>query len=428
MKLHEKLIKYKKNNKYSLHMPGHKNMPYYFDIDFTEVEGLDDLHNPKEDILELMNELSRIYGSKKTFISTNGSTAGILAAVSAVSELHKKILVGRQVHKSVHNAIYINKMQPFFVYPKIDKNSIAIGYDYEEIEKLLLKNDIHVMIFTTPTYEGVILDKKKLKEIAKKCEAILILDEAHGAHIFDENLADISIMSLHKTLPAMTSTAVIHCNNEELEYYLNQYMSIYVTSSPSYVLMNSISECVEFINNNKQKFDYSHKRITLAREKLKKLRYLKLFNSDDEYRIVITTSFCNINAKELSEMLDRQGFVVEMNTDNYIVAITTVMDDWDKIDEFCDILLKIDNKLHYKNKEYNFDFRKLKYEKINSLNSIIVDIDDAKDRISNELIYLYPPGVALVSRGEVFNEEIIKDIKYYNKMGLLDKKKVRIVK
>lgn len=428
MELHNKLIDYSKKHLYSLHMPGHKNRLGFSKIDYTEVPGLDDLHSPKDIILDLMEECSKLYGSKKTFLSTNGSTAGILAAIGAVATFTDKILVGRQVHKSVHNGIFLHKMIPHFVYPKINEFGICIGYDYCEIENIIIKNKIKAMIFTTPTYEGVDLDTSKLNDIALRNDCFLILDEAHGAHFLDGTRADISVQSLHKMLPALTSTAIIHCNNEKLSNLLNKYLSIYITSSPSYILLSSISECVSIIKNKKQLFEIAENRLNKIRNKLLKLEKLNYLLSDDIYKIVIGVSNVNISGKELYDKVYSTGYVLEMCTDLYIVALTSIYDDWDKVDEFVEILLDIDKNLHIVDDKEVINFRKLNYVGIDSLYSYSINVRYAIGKICAEPIFLYPPGIALISYGEIFDDEVIKDIIYYYENGYLDTDEVKVSK
>ena len=145
-KLEEKLEKYFNENYLPMHMPGHKRnikllgekLPYKIDI--TEINGFDDLHHPEGIIKEIEEKTSKIYGSKKSFILVNGSTCGILAGIRSVVNYGDKVLVARNSHKSVYNAIELNGLNPKYVLPKIGKDGIDRNIDVKDIKSILEKN------------------------------------------------------------------------------------------------------------------------------------------------------------------------------------------------------------------------------------------------------------------------------------------------
>lgn len=432
MKLHKFIRNFKLNKMYPLHMPGHKRRcGEYTKFDITEIPGFDDLHNPKGIIMDIEKGYSKYYLSKKTFISVNGSTAGILAGISTVAKNYNKFLVGRVAHKSIYNALYINNIEPLYVYPIINEAGIFIDYNYDEIEEIIIKNKIEVMIFTSPTYEGKIIDVDKITKIAKKYKVILIIDEAHGAHLdrsrsFSDK-ADICIQSLHKTLPALTSTALVHCNNMDLQNGLKKFMSIYQTSSPSYILLDSISNCLEFIEkqfdelNNK-----SLSKLEKIRDKLKKCKNLKLFESDDKYKLVIQTNNSNISGDKLYELMYSKGFILEMCSPNYVIAMTSCVDNWKKVKKFVDEILDVDKKLH-KIKKKKIDFFIENKKEVNfCADTESIDLNLAEGRVSSSQIYIYPPGIPIISYNEVFSNDVINLIKKLNKNKYLTCNEVEV--
>ena len=262
--LEERLENYFNEDYLPMHMPGHKRnikllgekLPYRIDI--TEIDGFDDLHHPEGIIKEIEEKAKKIYKSNKSFILVNGSTCGILAGIRSVVNYGDKVLVARNSHKSVYNAIEINCLNPIYVLPKIDKYGINKNIKADDIENILEKNkDIKLVIITSPTYEGVLSDVKSIVNIAHKYKVPVLVDEAHGAHLsFMENSnfealncgADIVIQSLHKTLPALTGTAILHIKGDLVkEEDVRRELSIFETSSPSYILMSSIDECLSLI-------------------------------------------------------------------------------------------------------------------------------------------------------------------------------------
>ena len=261
-RLYKELENYGKSDFYPFHMPGHKRNKACIEGDFpierdiTEIDGFDDLHHSEGILLEAQNALSRMYGTRKSFFSVNGSTAGILTAISASVKKGGQILVARNCHKAVYHAIYLRELVPTYIYPQSDNNlGINGSISVSRVERYLEENPkIEAVLITSPTYDGVVSDVRKIAETAHKHGIPLIVDEAHGAHFrFSDYFpvsatdlgADVVIQSFHKTLPAMTQTAVLHlCRERVSEKLIRRFLGIYETSSPSYILMSSLDACV----------------------------------------------------------------------------------------------------------------------------------------------------------------------------------------
>ena len=156
--------------------------------------------------------------------------------------------IARNSHKSVYNAVFMGGLEPIYLYPDVDtKTGINLAIDAEAVDNLISKNtDVTAIVITSPTYEGVVSDISKIAEIVHKWGKILIVDEAHGAH-FSRNSyfpasaidcgADIVIQSVHKTLPSLTQTALLHVNSDKVSISdISKFLGIYESSSPSYVL------------------------------------------------------------------------------------------------------------------------------------------------------------------------------------------------
>lgn len=268
---------------YPWHMPGHKrrlntifpelvNSP--FSIDVTEVEGLDEFHQPEGIIKEAFGKAAAIYGSHKSYYLVNGATCGILAAISAVCKQGDSLIVARNCHKSVYNAIRLLKLRPIYVVPEWNATLEMFGALTPETVKKAIKThpEAKAVIMVSPTYEGVVSDIEKIVKNAHKASIPLIVDEAHGAHFeFMANVnetisttnynnvpdpairlgADIVIESLHKTLPAMTQCAILHENSKLVDRKrLEEFLSIYQSSSPSYVFMAATEACIEKMTMN----------------------------------------------------------------------------------------------------------------------------------------------------------------------------------
>ena len=461
-KLEEKLEKYFNENYLPMHMPGHKRnikllgekLPYKIDI--TEIEGFDDLHHPEGIIKEIEEKAKKIYKSKKSFILVNGSTCGILAGIRSVVNYGDKVLVARNSHKSVYNAIEVNGLKPIYVLPKIDKYGINKNVEANDIEKILEKNkDIKLVIITSPTYEGVLSDIKAIVNIAHKYKVPVLVDEAHGAHLkFMENSnfealncgADIVIQSLHKTLPALTGTAILHIKGDLVkEEDVRRELSIFETSSPSYILISSIDECLDLIERNGKKLflDYQEnlKYFYNEAKALKKLKVLgnELLNNNNKKnieeiekklydfgKIVVITKNTNITGKELSDILRKDYKIeVEMASTYYIIAMTSICDNKESFERLLNASKEIDLKLKKvvedNSASYEIQLPKKEMtinEALNSKKFMLENYKNLEGKISKEYIFAYPPGIPIITPGEVFDKNIINIIEKYMKANI----------
>ena len=297
-RLYKKLESYGKSDYYPFHMPGHKrnkassagNFP--FERDITEISGFDNLHHAEGILKEAQENAAQIYGTKKCFFSVNGSTAALLAAVSASVNKGGKILVARNCHKAVYHALYLRDLQPVYVYPHEDKRlGINGGISARSVERYLEENqDVQAVLLTSPTYDGVVSDIKEIAEVVHRHEIPLIVDEAHGAHFrFSEYFpvsaaelgADVVVQSFHKTLPSMTQTAVLHVCSDMVDVgKIKRFMGIYQTSSPSYILMASMDACMDKLQKDgKQMFREFTYNLEKARQRLSKCEKIKLIEA-----------------------------------------------------------------------------------------------------------------------------------------------------
>ena len=449
--LQEKLEEYYNEDYLPMHMPGHKRnvkllgekLPYKIDI--TEIDGFDDLHHAEGLIKDIEDKAKRIYGSKRSFILINGSTCGILAGIRAAVNFGDKVLVARNCHKSVYNAIEINGLDPIYMLPKIGSDGIDRNIDSNEVEEKLKENkDIKLVILTSPTYEGVINDISSIVSIAHKYNVPVLVDEAHGAHLrFMEGLkdkealnsgADIVIQSLHKTLPSLTGTALLHIQGDLVkEENVARELAIFETSSPSYILMSSIEACLDIIESKgKELFKEYQNNLKYFYNEAKNLKNLKILGNEidnkDYYdfgKIVIKTNKTNITGKELSDILRKEYKIeLEMSSINYALAMTSICDNKENFERLIDALKKIDGSLEEKKEiSNNYDIILPKkeisiLEAIKNNNSEFKDYNELKGRISKEYIWVYPPGIPLITPGEVINDDIIRKIEEFGKSGI----------
>lgn len=451
-KLYNDLISYVEKNIYPFHMPGHKrniqkiSMENPFKIDITEIEGFDDLHHPCGVLKEIMEEAANFYGTKKTYFLINGSTAGILSAIGAATKAGEKILVARNSHKSVYNAVYLGDLTPVYVYPEII-NEFGINGEItpHEIENALRGNPgIKAAVITSPTYEGVVSNIKEIAELLHKRDIPLIVDEAHGAHFgmheeFPQtsiNLgADVVIQSIHKTLPSLTQTALLHVNSDRVSHTkLKRYLSIYQSSSPSYILLSSIDSCIGCLKERGPELFGEYVPILKKYRKLiGGLKNIMLFNdfaennhmgqAVDISKIVLSVKGTDYTGMDLyNELLERYHLQVEAACGDYIIVMTSCFDGEEGFESLFNALAEIDKKLHcQKEKPFVQGVRtnaRISIAKALEAETKELLMEDALGKMSAEYLYLYPPGVPIIVPGEVITEEIIKVCRNYEKTGL----------
>lgn len=280
-----------------------KNL-YKYDISET------DFHNPQEELEKAQAKASKIYKTKSTYFLTNGSTSGIIAAVLACVKSGEKVLIWNNSHPSHKNAITLAGAIPVFYELQKDNDwGIFTQTKPEPIEEKLKKEKIKAVIITSPTYEGIVSDIKKIKDICKKYGTYLIVDEAHGAlYPFCEKLpesaiyqdADFVIQSLHKTAGGLNPTALLHCN---IDIDVQTALDLISTTSPSYPVLASIEKNINYLNSKKGRANILEL-IKNIEEMKKSLPDLEFYNGGKYYdstKILVKSP--KFTGYELSEFL-----------------------------------------------------------------------------------------------------------------------------
>lgn len=468
-----KLEAYSKENIVPMHMPGAKrnseligrymdDMPAPYDIDITEIDGFDNMHNADGMIKKAFEKTAVLYGADESLFLVNGSTAGNMAAICGVTDKGDSIIVARNCHISVYNAIILNELDANYVYPQYDDEyGYYKGISLREIKDTVEKNesmgkDIKAVVITSPTYEGNVSDIKNIAAYLHEHNIPLIVDEAHGAHFkFScefpqtavEQGADIVINSVHKTLPSLTQTAVMHINYGYVNVSkVKRYWNIYQSTSPSYILMGSIDRCMSIIEKDGEYlFENYISKLKILRNKLGQLKNIKLIDSDDISKIVIG---CD-NAKILYDiLLNEYGIQLEMSSLKYAIAMTSIFDSAEYYDRFYNALCEIDRRYNANNINNSANNNQNYVERYNIFNNtssikkadIKVNIADFKNealmsiakalnegdkngydkimmndsslygRISAKMVYVYPPGIPILCPGEIISENVVNII------------------
>lgn len=374
--LYEKLKEYAASVAYPMHMPGHKRNRRLMhdslscDIDVTEIPGFDDLHNPQGVLLETSRLAAALYGSREAFLLVNGSTVGILAAIGAHTKRGDKILAISNCHWSTPNASKLFGLDIVYITSEVDATTgVPCSTSPASIESALnLNPDIKLVIITSPTYEGVVSDIASIADVVHNKGAILLVDGAHGAHLgfsdaFPQNPttrgADIVVISLHKTLPALTQCSLLHvCSRRADTAEIKRMLSILQTSSPSYVLMSSIDYCLRLLASDKDELFLEYKlNLTDFHNRVQGLRNLsilchgnsipteqtKSFYDFDPGKIVVITKNTAINGVLLAEILrTKYKIEIERACEDYLIAMTSICDSSEGFTRLADALCAID--------------------------------------------------------------------------------------
>ena len=440
--LDTKLRDYADTDTYPFHMPGHKrNMAGFknpYNIDITEITGFDDLHHADGIIKEAQQRAAKLYEADRCYYLVNGSTCGILSAISATTKKGDKIIVARNCHKSVYHALYLRELQPVYVYPEVSDYNIQGQIRKEDIQEILEQNtDIKAVIITSPTYDGVVSDIAEIAKLVHAYNIPLIVDEAHGAHFgLDESMpqnainlgADCVIVSIHKTLPAFTQTALLLVNEGKADCQkIEEFLDIYETSSPSYILMAGIEKCIRIMTeNSKELFAVLNQNLDGFYKKMQALQKLHVLIEEDfkdkafefdRTKILISTENTDITGHQLKEILtDRYQIELEMSCENYALAIATVMDEEDGFRRLAEALIEIDSNCNIQKTScsireiYTKPVRKYEIHQTDNFFKEKAYLQQAEGKISSEYIYFYPPGIPILVPGERINSQNIKAI------------------
>lgn len=423
-------------NKISFGMPGHKGKDFFdLDIkrDLTEIYGTDNLLNPSWVIDDLHKEISKVFGSRESFMTTNGSTGALHIAIAMATRPGDKVLIQRNTHKSIYNGLLLNDLDPVYLNTIYDKDrAMYFGIDLDELREKIEENKITACVLVSPNYFGGILRLKEIIEILHEKDIPVIVDEAHGAHLYFSNLkeysaldagADLVINSTHKMIPSLTQAALIHRGTDRFSHDdLLKYINIYNTTSPSYLLMLSIEAGLAYMDRE------GRSELIKRAEEIKNLKEAINYDLDLSHDSIIANDpmkflfrIPGMTGEEVVEdLIINKDIRLEMGDLYYALGIVSPINTSDELEILKDAILSYEDGPYKKIIPQDFPLpekRLLPKEAFLSEGERI-SYKDAKDRISKEIIGAYPPGVPLVAFGEVITEEIIETIDKFLDEGI----------
>lgn len=451
-RLFEQLERYGESDIYPCHMPGHKRqgmgaLPKQLArLDITEIEGFDNLHQPQGILRNLQQYAAQVYGAEETFYLVNGSTCGILSAISAAVPMGGRLLIARNCHKSVYHGAYLRCLRLSYLYPAlVPEAGICEAISPQQVQEALEREpDINGVLIVSPTYEGRIAEVEEIARIVHSHGIPLIVDEAHGAHLgfhpaFAEGSsragADLVVASVHKTLPAMTQTALLHVNGTLVDRRLvRRFLQIYQSSSPSYVLMASIDNAIhlaaeegeQLFSGMLENWDHMLRELSACRSltiwppaSLERTEYQR---HQDIGKLVISVKKTEISGKQLyRELLEKYGLQMEMVCQDYVLAMFTIADCPQGYERLTKALLEIDERIAQagsgrilqagtgwgKRPESGEALRHRDSRTLSECWDQPVEwraLKNAVDRYAGEFVCIYPPGTPILVPGERLEE------------------------
>lgn len=464
--LYDTLQSLYKKEKASFHVPGHKFgrigqseigaqhmlLEQAMAIDYTEITGLDDLHEPRGIIEEAQQLAAHCFGAERTFFLVNGSTAGNLALILTVCDENDVIIVQRDVHKSVLHGLMLARAQAVFISPTIDAHSgLSNGVTEEQVEAALRRYpEAKAVLLTNPSYYGLGVPLQPIAALVHEYDIPLLVDEAHGAHYgFHPSLpksalasgADGVVQSTHKMLTALTMGAMLHIQGSRIDgSIVQQRLAMIQSSSPSYPLMASLDWSRRLIALHG--FDMVTAGLNVVNECVAKLSEMDEFAvatlapghnvTKDPFKIALRDATGTLTGYALQQELERHGIMVELADPHYVLLVFTIASQSDDAVLLISALQKISQQFSLKKKEIGkitsnittlpqfmhsvapLSFRPPSFTRAQVES---VAIDDAVERRSAEMVVPYPPGIPLLFPGEVITEDTMSYLKHLAKLG-----------
>jgi len=448
----ENLLDYINEQTVRFHMPGHKGgkgfssefLDNIAGMDITEIPGSDNLHHPTGAIAEAQKLAAEAFRADHSYFLVNGSTCGIYAMIMSACPPGSKLIVPRNCHKSVWNALILGDIRPIYLQPGYDSSrQLITQISPEEVEKALDKHpDAVGLILVHPNYYGMCSHIEEIARILHDMGKVLLVDEAHGAHFsFHPDLpisageagADLWVQSAHKTLPAFTQSAYLHGREGRIDFSrVEEMLRIVQSTSPSYMLMASLDWARNIMASHGK--ELLTRLIDIIGETRNKLRDMGIQPLDqiawkevdalDPTRLVLDLRNIGITGYKGEELLRNEGIQVEMSDWFHVVLICTVADGRDemnKLVEACKKVIKQTISLQIPSISLSIsrEIPKQILSPREAFYSIIekIPLEESVGRICADTIGVYPPGIPRFCPGELIDREGLEELICARKSG-----------
>lgn len=427
-------------------VPGHKNnssdLVEYFglkciQLDKNSRESIDYLCHPKGVILEAEQLAAEAFGAKDAFFMVGGTTSAIHSMVMCACFPGDKIILPRNVHYSVINAVILSGAIPIYVKPKVHPLlGFSLGMRVDDLELCIRQNtDAKAVFVNNPTYYGICSDLKRIVELAHSYQMLVLADEAHGTHFyFSEELpaaaihcgADLSAVSMHKTGGSLTQSSILLSSGTICRDYVSEIISLTSTTSASYLLMASLDIARKKMATNGHKLlSATIDMVNKTRNEINKTDSFYAFSKEiidgdaifdyDVTKLSVNTKASGLTGIEVYKKLrDEYQIQLEFGDVCNFLAICTFADRHSSHEKLIDALKELSvikgNNNGIPEYEYispivNLSPRKAFYSKKKSIPLIY-----AENKVSSSSVMSYPPGIPILAPGELVTKEIIEHI------------------
>ena len=429
------VTEYKNSGKLRLHMPGHKGKSFLGieGYDITEISGADVLYDANGIIRESEENASKLFGTKKTIYSAEGSSLSIRAmlylAVLHAKENGRKPLVaaGRNAHRVFMTAAALLGFETEWIFPQKSENIISCEISPGYLDAFLsdMSEKPTAVYITSPDYLGNIADIKGISDVCKKHGALLLVDNAHGAYLnfLPESIhpislgADICCDSAHKTLPVLTGGAYLHISEnapEMMAEYAENAMSLFASTSPSYIIMQSLDMANRYIADGYcEKLERYAKRISDMKKSLCDYGYDIIGN--EPMKLALSAKNAGYTGEEIADILSENGIECEFSDPDFAVMMFTPEISEDDIGRLEKIFLSIKKK----EKITLVPPTLTKPEKAVSVREAMlcaseeIDVNQSEGRILASAAINCPPAIPIVVCGEIIDRNAINCFEYY---------------
>lgn len=415
-------------------------------LDSNAPRGLDNLSKPTGVIKEAQSLMADAFGGDRAYFLTGGTSQGIMAMIMSTCRAKEKIIMPRNVHKSAINGLVLSGAMPIFIKPHIDIDlGIANGINLSELKQTIEQHpDAKAIFVINPTYFGVTSNLSEIVKLAHENDMLVLVDEAHGAHFgFSDMLpesamqagADLSAMSLHKTIGSLTQSSVLIAQGDRFDYNrLKSTLNILQSTSPSALFMASLDVARKnMFFHGKEKLEKLIEMNRKAREKINQIDGLETFDKEyfyrhkayeyDETKIIVKVSGLGITGFDAYKYLSTASEIqLELAETHIILAVLSIGTTQKDLDRFIEALEKLakehKQETYFKTKiRFTYPDAYTRPREAYHAPKKYIKIEEALDEIAAENVMIYPPGIPLVIPGEIINEDILDDLAFYKQQG-----------
>ena len=454
--IYEALEEFRQNRIVPFDVPGHKRgrgNPELVEllgqqcvgIDVNSMKPLDNLCHPISVIREAEEMAAEAFGAAYAFLMVGGTTSSVQSMVLSVCKKGDKIILPRNVHRSVINALVLNGAIPIYVNPDMDSRlGIALGMKVSQVEQAILENpDAVAVLVNNPTYYGICSDVKSIVKLAHAHGMKVLADEAHGTHFyFGENMpisamaagADMASVSMHKSGGSLTQSSFLLTGPDMNPGYVRQIINLTQTTSASYLLLASLDISRRNLAlRGKEEFAKVTALAEYAREEINNIDgyyayTAELINKDSIYdfdrtKLTVNTLGIGLAGIEVYDLLrDEYDIQVELGDIANILAYISIGDRKREIERLVSALLEIKRKYkkdstgmftqEYIDPKVAVSPQSAFYAEKESL-----PLEETEGRICSEFVMCYPPGIPILAPGEEITGEILQYIVYAKEKG-----------